>query len=131
MTDMLTMIKSLGSQLRWAADLDVPEIAHHEDFVIAGMGGSGIAGDYVAAVVNDSPLRAVGHKNYAPLPGWVSRIRPLVVGVSYSGNTEETLSVVDEAKGLDLPLVALTTGGELKDRASGEGWPTVDIPSGL
>lgn len=131
MPDMLTMIKSLGSQLRWAADLDVPEIAHHEDFVIAGMGGSGISGDYVAAVVNDSPLRAVGHKNYAPLPGWVSRIRPLVVGVSFSGNTEETLSVVDEAKDLDLSLVALTTGGALKDRASGGGWPTVDLPAGI
>ena len=112
MADMLTMIRSLGSQLRWAADLDVPEIAQHEDFVIAGMGGSGIAGDFVAAVVNDSALRAVGHKNYAPLPGWVSRVQPLVVGVSYSGNTEETLSVVDEAQGLNLPLVALTTGGE-------------------
>ncbi|MEX1092824.1 MAG: bifunctional phosphoglucose/phosphomannose isomerase [Acidimicrobiia bacterium] len=131
MTDMLTMIKSLGSQLRWAADLAVPEIAHHEDFVIVGMGGSGIGGDYVAAVVSDSPLRAVGHKNYAPLPGWVSRIQPLVVGVSYSGNTEETLSAVDEANGMALPLVALTTGGALKDRASAEGWPTVDIPSGL
>lgn len=131
MTDMLTMIRSLGFQLRWAADLTVPEVPPHEDFVIAGMGGSGIAGDYVAAVVDDSPLRAVGHKGYAPLPGWVSRVRPLVVGVSYSGNTEETLSVVDAAKSLDLPLAALTTGGSLKERASGEGWPTVDIPAGL
>jgi glucose/mannose-6-phosphate isomerase len=131
MSDMLTMIKSLGSQLRWAAGIEVPEVPHHEDFVIAGMGGSGIAGDYVAAVVNDSSLRAVGHKNYAPLPGWVSRVRPLVVGVSYSGNTEETLSVVDAAAALDLPLAALTTGGALNDRASGEGWPTVGIPSGL
>lgn len=131
MADMLTMIRSLGAQLRWAADLIVPEVPPHEDFVIAGMGGSGISGDFVAAVVNDSSLRVVGHKNYAPLPGWVSRVRPLVVGVSFSGNTEETLSVVDQAKDLDLALVALTTGGALKDRASGEGWPTVDIPSGI
>ncbi len=131
MTEMLTMIRSLGSQLRWAADLEVPELPHHDDFVIGGMGGSGIGGDYVAAVVNDSPVRATGHKDYAPLPAWVSRVRPLVVGVSYSGNTEETLSVVAEADRLDLPLVALTTGGELKDRASEGGWPTVDVPAGL
>lgn len=131
MADMLTMIKSLGSQLRWAADLDVPEIAQHDDFVITGMGGSGIAGDFVAAVVNDSALRVVGHKNYGPLPGWVSRVQPLVVGVSYSGNTEETLSAVDEAGGMGLPLVALTTGGTLKERASEGEWPTVDIPAGL
>ena len=131
MTDMLTMIRSLGSQLRWAADLDMPEIPYHEDFLIGGMGGSGIGGNYVAAVVNDSPIRATGHKDYAPLPGWVSRVGPLVVGVSYSGNTEETLSVVDEANRLGLPLVALTTGGALKELASEGGWPTVDIPAGL
>ena len=131
MAEMLAMIRSLGSQLRWAADLDVPEIPHHEDFVIGGMGGSGIGGDYVAAVVSESTLRAVGHKDYAPLPGWVSRVHPLVVGVSYSGNTEETLSVVDEADRLDLPIVALTTGGMLKDRAADGGWPMVDVPAGL
>ncbi|CAN5751165.1 bifunctional phosphoglucose/phosphomannose isomerase [soil metagenome] len=131
MTDMLAMIRSLGSQLRWAADLDVPEIPRHEDFVIGGMGGSGIGGNYVAAVVNDSAVRATGHKDYAPLPGWVSRVRPLVVGVSYSGNTEETLSVVYEANRLDLPLVALTTGGKLKDLALEGGWPTVEVPAGL
>jgi hypothetical protein len=38
MTDMLTMIKSMG--LRWAADLDMPEVEPHDDIVIAGMGGS-------------------------------------------------------------------------------------------
>ncbi len=131
MNDMLAMIRSLGSQLRWAADLDLPEIPHHDDFVIGGMGGSGISGDYVAAVVDDSQIRVTGHKDYAPLPGWVSRVRPLVVGVSYSGNTEETLSVVDEASRLDLPLAALTTGGRLKELSSEAGWPTVDLPAGL
>ncbi|MEX1249328.1 MAG: bifunctional phosphoglucose/phosphomannose isomerase [Acidimicrobiia bacterium] len=125
------MIRSLGAQLRWAAELSVPELDHHEDFVIAGMGGSGIAGDYVAAVTDQTTVRAAGHKDYAPLPGWVSRISPLVIGVSYSGNTEETLSVVDEAKSAGLPIVAITTGGALKERAAGSGWPTIDIPSGL
>jgi hypothetical protein len=38
MTDMLTMIKSMGQ--RWAADLDMPEVEPHDDIVIAGMGGS-------------------------------------------------------------------------------------------
>jgi glucose/mannose-6-phosphate isomerase len=131
MTDMLTMIKSMGPQLRWAAELEVPEVERYDDIVIAGMGGSGIAGDYVAAVTNELPVRASGHKDYAPLPGWVSRVRPLVMGVSYSGNTEETLSVVGDAERLGLPIVALTTGGTLKDLADRSAWPTVDIPGGI
>jgi glucose/mannose-6-phosphate isomerase len=131
MADMLTMIKSMGAQLRWAAELDVPEVERHDDIVVAGMGGSGIAGDYVAAVTNELAVRASGHKDYAPLPGWVTRVRPLVVGVSYSGNTEETLSVVGDAEGLGLPVVALTTGGTLKELAVGSHWPTVDIPGGI
>jgi glucose/mannose-6-phosphate isomerase len=131
MADMLTMIKSMGAQLRWAAELEVPEVERHDDVVVAGMGGSGIAGDYVAAVTNDLAVRASGHKDYAPLPGWVARVRPLVVGVSYSGNTEETLSVVGDAERRGLPVVALTTGGTLKELAGKSDWPTVDIPGGI
>lgn len=131
MSDMLEMIQSLGTQLRWAAELDVPDIGDHEEFVIAGMGGSGIAGNYVAAVTRDAPVRAVGHKDYAPLPGWVDRTPPLIVGVSYSGNTEETLSVVSDASQRGLPVVALTTGGRLEELASDNSWPLIKIPGGI
>ena len=50
MTDMLEMIRTLGSQLRWAAELEMPPIAGASEVLIAGMGGSGISGSYAAAI---------------------------------------------------------------------------------
>lgn len=131
MTDMLEMIRSLGDQLRWAEEAEVAGVPRSQEFVVAGMGGSGIAGDFLAAVTRDTEFRAVGHKGYAPLPGWVDRSEPLVVGVSYSGNTEETLSVVTDAADRGLSVVALTTGGKLKELAEANDWPLVEIPAGI
>jgi glucose/mannose-6-phosphate isomerase len=130
-SDMLEMIRSLGDQLRWAVDLEAPEVGQAREFVVAGMGGSGIAGNYLAAVTVASALRAVGHKDYGPLPGWVDRVRPLVIGVSYSGNTEETLSVVDDASERGLQIVAVTTGGQLARMAKAHSWPLIEIPAGV
>jgi glucose/mannose-6-phosphate isomerase len=131
MSDMLEMIRSLGEQLRWAAALEGPEVEMSRDFVVAGMGGSGIAGNYLAAVTASSDLRAVGHKDYGPLPGWVDRVRPLVIGVSYSGNTEETLSVVHDAAERGLDVVVVSTGGQIADLARDHSWPLIEVPSGI
>lgn len=131
MSDMLGMIRSLGSQLRWAADLDLPEVDSAEDFVISGMGGSGIAGDFISAVLTDSSVRVTTHKGYAPLPGWVDRVKPLVIAISYSGNTEETLSVVNDAAERGLATVVVTTGGAISQLADENAWPSVIIPDGL
>jgi glucose/mannose-6-phosphate isomerase len=64
--------------------------------VVAGMGGSGIAGDVLAAVATPtSPAPVVVHRGPG-LPGWVGAA-DLVVSVSCSGSTAETLSATDEA----------------------------------
>jgi glucose/mannose-6-phosphate isomerase len=64
--------------------------------VVAGMGGSGIAGDVLAALAApSSPVPVVVHRGPG-LPGWVGAA-DLVVGVSCSGSTAETLSATDEA----------------------------------
>jgi glucose/mannose-6-phosphate isomerase len=95
------------------------------------MGGSGIAGDYVKAVTSESTVQVVGHKDYGPLPGWTEESRPLVIGVSYSGNTEETLDVVSTARDSGLDVVVLTTGGKLQAMAEANDWPIVSVPGGL
>lgn len=131
MADMGEMIQDLGQQLRWASRVELPEVGSHSQFVIAGMGGSGIAGDYVKAVTSDSSVQVVGHKDYAPLPGWTEETRPLVIGISYSGNTEETLDVVSSAQKSGLDVVVLTTGGKLHEMAGANSWPTIEVPAGL
>ncbi|MEO3871279.1 SIS domain-containing protein [Nonomuraea sp. B12E4] len=64
--------------------------------VVAGMGGSGIPGDILAAVVgNGAPLPIVPLRSYQ-LPGWVGAT-DLVIVVSGSGEAEETVSVAVQA----------------------------------
>ena len=65
------------------------------------------------------------------LPAWATTRRPLFVAVSYSGNTEETLAAAKAGLDAGLPLVAITTGGELGSMAAGAGSPIIEIPAGL
>lgn len=130
MSEMLEQIQSLGDQLRWARDLDVPELAPNQEVLVGGMGGSGIAGDYGVALAGPTTGRVAVHKGYGPLPGWVKRSGPTVVAASYSGNTEETLDLVEAATDEGLPIVTITTGGRLGELTSQNGWPGVTVPSG-
>jgi glucose/mannose-6-phosphate isomerase len=127
---MLDQVRSLGEQLRWARDLELPPLEQNSEVLIAGMGGSGIAGDFASALTYGSAGRVTVHKAYAPLPGWVGEAKPLLVAISYSGNTEETLSSAGEAEA-DLAVVTLTTGGELARLSSERGWPGIAVPSGV
>ena len=131
MSDMLEQIRALGDQLRWARDLEVPALAENQEVLVGGMGGSGIAGDYGAALAEPTAGRVAVHKGYGPLPGWVRRSKPTVVAASYSGNTEETLDLVDAAVAEGLPIVTITTGGRLAELTSQHGWPGVSVPAGM
>jgi glucose/mannose-6-phosphate isomerase len=131
MSDMLSQIRSLGDQLRWAIDLDPPHIGTFSEVLYAGMGGSGIAGDYAGAVARPTGTRVAVHKGYGPLPPWAIRVRPLVIAASYSGNTEETLDMVSAASESGLPVATITTGGRLGELSAQHSWPTITVPTGL
>ncbi len=131
MTEMLEQIRSAGEQLRWAAELRPAHIGTHADVLYAGMGGSGIAGDYAAAVATPNGIRFAVHKGYGPVPSWAIRQRPLVIAASYSGNTEETLDFALSAYEQGLPIAAVTTGGSLAEMGSKRGWPIIEVPAGI
>ena len=64
--------------------------------VVAGMGGSGVSGDVLASLTSAAaPIPVVVHRGYG-LPGWVGAA-DVVMAVSCSGRTEETLSSAVEA----------------------------------
>ncbi len=127
---MRSMAARLGEQLAWAARLDVDGVPPHHEALICGMGGSGIGGDFAAALADVEGRRVGVHKSYG-IPGWAKATPPLVVAVSYSGNTEETLSAVEEAVGVGAPVVAVTSGGALADVARTRGLALVTVPGGL
>lgn len=128
---MISQIRSLGEQLRWAAEVQPPHIGTFSEVLYAGMGGSGIAGDYASAVALPIGTRMVVHKGYGPIPPWAIRVRPLVIAASYSGNTEETLDLVTSAWESGLPVATVTTGGKLGDLTAQHKWGSVTVPTGL
>lgn len=64
------------------------------------------------------------------IPAFVDS-RTLVLGLSYSGKTEETLSAVEAALQRGAPAAVLTSGGELAALAASRGLPMVRLPLGL
>jgi len=126
--EMEELIRALGSQLRWAAELEAPSPLDVPGILlVVGMGGSGISGDLVAALAS---VPVVVHKSYG-LPAWATARPPNVLALSYSGNTEETLSAVEVADELGLRIAVVTSGGRLGDLAAQKQWPAVFVPGGL
>lgn len=63
------------------------------------------------------------------LPAWCRGAESLVVCISYSGNTEETLAAYGEAVARGCRVVAISSGGQLAERAGLDGMDTVVVPA--
>lgn len=95
--------------------------------VLAGMGGSAIAGDLVRPLLDRAALHV--HRDFG-LPAWAGA-DDLVVAASYSGGTEETLAAWDEGVRRGCGLLAVTSGGALAERARASSVPLLGLPGGL
>ncbi len=109
---------------------DLPAQDQVENVVVLGMGGSGIAGDVLAAAA--APFMAVPVavvKGYVP-PDYVGT-GSLVFAVSFSGNTEETLEAAAAAYEAGASLVVVAGGGELVRLAGEWNVPVVPVPTDI
>ncbi len=97
-----------------------------ENIIICGMGGSAIPGDILVTL---KPLDVFTHKSYG-LPLQAGN-ESLIICISYSGNTEETLSAFSEAVNRKLAVAAISTGGELEKLSKKYDIPFVKIPPPL
>jgi glucose/mannose-6-phosphate isomerase len=111
--DMLRAVASSGAQIREAVanadEAGIPALrgeGRPRAVVVLGMGGSGIAGDVLAALVGPrAPVPLCTVRDYT-LPTWVGAA-DLVLAVSCSGRTEETLATFAEAARRGARLVAV------------------------
>ena len=100
------------------------------NIIIAGMGGSAIGGDVVYSLIkNEIKIPFVVNRGY-DLPAWANS-STLIICSSYSGNTEETISILEEAKSLGAKVIGITTGGLLESLCKNYSFDFVNIPSGL
>ncbi|MFZ2095918.1 MAG: bifunctional phosphoglucose/phosphomannose isomerase [Anaerolineales bacterium] len=120
-------IENLPHQLENAyqqgLSLSLPDWQGIQAVLIAGMGGSAIGADLLAAYaapVTSVPI--VVQRNYS-LPAWVRGPQTLVIASSHSGNTEETLTAFQQALDNRCSILALCTGGKLAQAAK-----AADVP---
>ena len=132
---MIDLILAFPEQCEKAAEIaakyqpSVPLKAKPRAIIMAGLGGSAIAGEIVGSLVRGQlscPWATVRDYN---IPNYVDA-DSLVIVESYSGNTEETLSAYNHAKERGARIVCVTSGGKLADLARQDGNDLVMIPAG-
>jgi len=130
--DLIETIHDFPSQIREAVALakGVKVDKGIEKVIVCGMGASGIPGNFLKSLYYDSKVSFHSVKGYS-LPGWVDS-RTLVFVISYSGNTEETVSCFREAMRKGCKVVVITSGGKLKELVKYHKMDTaIYVPDGL
>ena len=125
--NMLKVIEDFPHQCQTALELakGITVSGKVDKIIIAGMGGSAVGGDLLRLYMHDSRIPVMTIRDYK-LPNFVDE-NTLVFAVSYSGNTEETLSAFEDAAKKKAKIVAVTSGGQLAEKAK----KVIKIPSGL
>ncbi|MEO0081300.1 MAG: bifunctional phosphoglucose/phosphomannose isomerase [candidate division WOR-3 bacterium] len=131
---MLTLVLGLPEQIEQAraiADrVDYGSVRRFDNVVVAGMGGSAIGGSVLRGLLgSELTLPIIVCRDYV-VPAIVTR-RSLFFAVSYSGNTEETLSAFEQARRIRCRVIAVTSGGRLAELAQRAGVPVVLLSAGL
>lgn len=106
------------------------ELGNPARVFLVGMGGSGIAGEVFAAWVAHRSRIPIQPIHDYRIPSYAST-GDLLIAVSYSGDTEETLAAVAQGIKRGCKLVAVTSGGALARLAGETGAPLIQVPAGL
>jgi glucose/mannose-6-phosphate isomerase len=130
--DMLDVIRKFPEQIQEAQR--IAEAIKIEAFspyhvVVAGVGGSAIGGDILASWLFKRIDIPIFVNRAYKLPSFVGE-NTLLFAVSYSGNTEETLSLFEEGLKKGCKIIAITSGGKLAERCIMENITVVPIPQG-
>ncbi len=105
------------------------KVSDFSNIVIGGLGGSGIGAQITKAWFFDKmpiPLETVADYN---LPAYCDS-KTLVILNSYSGNTEETLSLFGEAKEKGSTIICIASGGQLAELAHADNLPFYQLEEG-
>jgi glucose/mannose-6-phosphate isomerase len=100
-----------------------------QNIVMCGLGGSGIGAKMVASWLMDEIKIPITLINDYTLPAFVNE-NTLVIGSSYSGNTEETTIAIDEAKQRGCHIVGICSGGKLEEFCKANDFDCILVPGG-
>lgn len=127
--NMGKVLDEVSLQLEEAYKLgkDIEVNGPFDSFVFCGMGGSGVTGDLMRAYLQiEKPIISV--KDY-DLPKYVTK-NSLVFCISYSGNTEETISCYRQARKIGCQIIVVASGGKLIELANLNDIAKIELPKG-
>lgn len=104
-------------------------VARPRQVLICGMGGSAISGDLARNLFFGSSEVPIAVSRHCSLPASIGR-EDLVILLSYSGNTAETLGCLTDAIARGVPCALVTSGGQFKALAEAHALPTVPVEPG-
>ena len=131
---MKTLVANFSKQLQEALDIaqqskvSAPKKIHN--VLITGLGGSGIGGTNVAELAVKIAAVPVNISKDYFIPAFVDE-NTLVIVCSYSGNTEETISAMQQAMDKKAQFVCITSGGKIKELAEKHHFDLILIPGGF
>jgi len=130
---MKALVESFTEQLKGAKDIAdkavISKSGNIQNIIVTGLGGSGIGGTILNELVSDScSVPIIVNKDYF-LPGFANANTLLIVS-SYSGNTEETVQVMNEAISKKVQIVCVTSGGKVLELAKQHQFDFIEIPGG-
>jgi glucose/mannose-6-phosphate isomerase len=101
----------------------------YRQVVISGLGGSGIGASIVQDLLSGTAkVPIIINKTYH-LPAFANH-ETLFIAVSYSGNTEETLSALEMALTKNCQIAGISSGGRLLALGNEKSFPVLQIPGG-
>ena len=107
-----SFVDDLESAMR--IDVDLESDSDWTGVIFLGMGGSGASGKFLKTISEeDGGLPFVVWNDYS-LPSWWGP-EWLVIATSYSGNTEETLSGINEALESGGTVIGISSGGDMAE----------------
>lgn len=126
------MIARFTDQLREALEIgqaaNIRPQSGFKNVYIAGLGGSGIGGNYVAESVRMvCPIPVLVGKGY-DIPHFIDKDTLAIIS-SYSGNTEETLMALEQIHQKGARIICVSSGGKLIDFAKEHDYDFIQVPN--
>ncbi|MEM2923338.1 MAG: SIS domain-containing protein [Candidatus Nitrosocaldus sp.] len=121
---MLSKVTDLPVQLLQSLSLkdSIPAFDSIDEIAVIGMGGSGIVGDFIKTIVREHRVHIVKSSDLPRLSNGT-----LIIAVTYSGGTKETLAAVNKAKEYTSKIVMITSSKEMEQLCGEQGIGCVRI----
>jgi len=131
---MKQFIEGFGNQMREALEIAnaatvTPRQKDIRAITVAGLGGSAFGAEITKNYISNFCQVPLTICREYTIPAYVGK-NTLFLACSYSGNTEETLSAVEQAHAQGAEIVCVTSGGKLEGIARERGYNLIKIPAG-